>query len=217
MNQTISIIDYGAGNIGSIVNMIRKLGGKAELVSTPEQVRQASKLILPGVGHFDFGMKTLNDSGLVEPMGDAVIKRGIPILGICLGAQLMTRDSREGNLPGLGWFDARVKSFREEWQKLSLDVPEAGKSKLRTPHMGWNYVVPSKKNELLNSLPDESRFYFVHSYFIECERPEEVLLQTNYGITFASGLHRDNIYAVQFHPEKSHSFGLKLFQNYLNL
>lgn len=217
MNLTISIIDYGAGNIGSIVNMIRKLGGKAELVSTPEQVRAASKLILPGVGHFDFGMKTLNGSGLVEPVNEAVLHRGVPILGICLGAQLMTRSSEEGVLPGLGWFDAEVKSFRDTWQKPGVVKSDVDVTRLKTPHMGWNYVFPTSSNSLLANLPEESRFYFVHSYFIESHRAEEVLLTSTYGLTFASGLHRDNIYAVQFHPEKSHSFGLKLFQNYLNL
>lgn len=214
MNQTISIIDYGAGNIGSIVNMIRKLGGNAELVSTPEQVRAASKLILPGVGHFDFGMKTLQNSGLIDPINESVCYRGIPILGICLGAQLMTQSSEEGSSPGLGWFNAKVKSFRDEWQNREVVVENL---KLKTPHMGWNYVEKAKENELLYRLPPESRFYFVHSYFIESQQQDEVLLQTTYGLTFASGLHRDNIYAVQFHPEKSHSFGLKLFQNFLNL
>lgn len=214
MNQTISIIDYGAGNIGSIVNMIRKLGGKAELVSTPEQVRNASKLILPGVGHFDFGMKALQSNGLIDPINESVCNQGIPILGICLGAQLMTRSSEEGILPGLGWFDAKVKSFRDEWQNREI---AGGNLKLKTPHMGWNYVAKTKENNLLSDLPDESRFYFVHSYFIESQRQDEILLQTSYGIAFASGLHRDNIYAVQFHPEKSHKFGLKLFQNFLNL
>jgi len=213
-NQSISIIDYGAGNIGSIVNMIRKLGGTPELVSTPEQVQAASKLILPGVGHFDFGMNTLNSSGLVDPINEAVLHRGIPILGICLGAQLMTRKSEEGSSPGLGWFDAQVKSFRDEWKQRSIQTEDI---KLKTPHMGWNFVVKTKENPILTDLPDESRFYFVHSYFIESQRREEILLETTYGHTFVSGLHRENIYAVQFHPEKSHSFGLKLFKNFLKL
>jgi glutamine amidotransferase len=213
----INVIDYGAGNIGSILNMIRKLSGEAELVSTPEQIANADKLILPGVGHFDFGMKTLNDSGMVEALHEAVEKKGTPILGICLGAQLMTRSSAEGQLPGLGWFDATVNSFRDDWQRLGINGVSKDGVRLRTPHMGWNYVTLKKDSELTSNLPENPRFYFVHSYYIKSGVPEDVMFETNYGLPFAAGLQHENKYAVQFHPEKSHKFGLKLFENYLKL
>lgn len=213
----ISVIDYGAGNIGSILNMIRKLSGEAQLVSTPEEITKADKLILPGVGHFDFGMKRLNESGMVEALHESVEEKGTPILGICLGAQLMTKSSAEGILPGLGWFDATVNSFREDWQKLGLhDVNENG-FRLRTPHMGWNYVTLKKPSLLTENLPLDPRFYFVHSYYIKSSSNDDLLFETQYGLTFASGLQHANKYAVQFHPEKSHKFGLKLFENYLKL
>lgn len=213
----ISVIDYGAGNIGSILNMIRKLSGDAKLVSTPEEISKAEKLILPGVGHFDFGMMTLNESGMVEALHESVEKKGTPILGICLGAQLMTKSSAEGVLPGLGWFDATVNSFRDDWQKLGLNGVNTDGVRLRTPHMGWNYVTLKKSTRLTDNMPSDPRFYFVHSYYINSNVEEDLLFETNYGLPFASGLQHENKYAVQFHPEKSHKFGLKLFENYLKL
>jgi glutamine amidotransferase len=217
MTGTISVIDYGAGNIGSIVNMIRKLGGDAALVSTPERILSAEKLILPGVGHFDFGMRTLNESGMVGAMHEAVEQKGTPILGICLGAQLMTRSSQEGSLPGLGWFDANVLSFRNEWHRLGLEGRSTTGTRLRTPHMGWNYVQVVKNGVLTNELPADPRFYFVHSYYIHSNLREDVMLETTYGVPFVAALQHQNKYAVQFHPEKSHKFGLKLFDNFLKL
>lgn len=213
----ISVIDYGAGNIGSILNMIRKVNGQAKLVSEPEQIAQADKLILPGVGHFDFGMKTLNSSGMVDALHEAVDQKGTPILGICLGAQLMTKSSAEGDLPGLGWFDATVNSFRDDWQKMGLNGTQSDGTRLRTPHMGWNYVSLKKSSNLTENLPENPRFYFVHSYYIKSNQPNDVLFETDYGLPFVSGLQHENKYAVQFHPEKSHKFGLKLFENYLKL
>lgn len=230
-NQIISVIDYGAGNIGSIVNMIKKIGGEARTISTAEDVISATKLILPGVGHFDFGMKSLNESGMKHALDEAVQKNGIPILGICLGAQLMCKSSQEGNTPGLGWFDAEVLSFRKEWEMSGIlsnlqpvkeseieTRPSTKKNnRLRVPHMGWNYVDTKKECLVTHDLPDNPRFYFVHSYYIHSNRPEDIMFETAYGNRFASGLHHENKYAVQFHPEKSHKFGLKLFENFLNL
>ena len=213
----ISVIDYGAGNIGSILNMVRKLSGEAKLVSTPEEISKAEKLILPGVGHFDFGMNTLQESGMIEALHDSVNKKGIPILGICLGAQLMTQSSAEGSLPGLGWFDATVNSFRDDWQKLGLQGVSKDGVRLRTPHMGWNTVTPQKSSKLTLNMPPDPRFYFVHSYYIKCNSEADILFETVYGLPFASGLQYENKYAVQFHPEKSHKYGLKLFENYLKL
>lgn len=206
-NTEISIIDYGAGNIGSIVNMIRKLGGTGKLVSSSTEITEAKKLVLPGVGHFDFGMKALQDSGMVNALNTVVMDQKVPILGICLGAQLMTRSSEEGSSPGLGWFDADVRHFKH------LSNGE----QLRVPHIGWNHVYQKSNAAIALDLPDEPRYYFVHSYFIQADHTSDVLFTTTYGGEFVSGLHRDNLYAVQFHPEKSHKFGLKLFQNFLKI
>lgn len=203
----VSIIDYGAGNIGSIVNMIKKLGGTGKLVSSPAEILSAKKLVLPGVGHFDHGMKALRDSGMVEALHQAVLLNKTPILGICLGAQLMTRSSEEGTSPGLGWFDADVRHFRH------LSNGES----LRVPHIGWNNVHQKNTSAVSVDLPENPRYYFVHSYFIQADHPEDVLFSTTYGGEFASGLHKENLYAVQFHPEKSHKYGLKLFENFLKI
>lgn len=203
----VSIVDYGAGNIGSIVNMIKKLGGTGKLVHTPEEILSAQKLVLPGVGHFDHGMKALQESGMEPALHQAVLNNKTPILGICLGAQLMTRSSEEGSSSGLGWFDAEVRHFSH----LSNGEP------LRVPHIGWNRVHQQNECVIAVDLPEEPRYYFVHSYYIQANHPKDVLFTTTYGGEFASGLHRDNLYAVQFHPEKSHKFGLKLFENFLKI
>lgn len=200
----IHIVDYGAGNIGSIANMIRKVGGSSIITSNTEELLSATKLILPGVGHFDYGMKKLRESQLIKVLEEKVLNDRCPILGICLGAQLMTNSSEEGVERGLGWFDARVRRFSEECN-------------VRIPHMGWNFVKIKKQTALCNGFYDESRFYFVHSYYIEPEKEEDVLFETVYGQNFTSGLCRDNLYAVQFHPEKSHKYGVKLMQNFIEL
>lgn len=202
----VCIIDYGAGNPGSIANMIRKLGGESIISANINDISTADKLILPGVGHFDHGMSKLNESKLTPILSERVNDAKVPILGICLGAQLMTKSSEEGNIAGLGWFNAQVKKF-------SFD----NDSQLRIPHMGWDYVKINKKTPITEGLAEDSRYYFVHSYFMESNNEEEVLFSTLYGHEFVSGLNKDNIYAVQFHPEKSHKFGLKLFDNFLRL
>lgn len=203
----IAIIDYGAGNLGSISNMLRKLDRQGIITSDVKTIKQADKIILPGVGKFDYGMSKLIESGLIDVLNKKANEEKVPVLGICLGAQLMTKSSEEGILPGLGWFDARVKKFNFKQDNSSL----------RIPHMGWNYVTVNKQIQLISNLPEESRFYFVHSYFIESNNPCDVMLTTVYGNEFVSGLNHENIFAVQFHPEKSHKFGLKLFQNFLDL
>lgn len=203
----ISIIDYGAGNLGSIANMLRKLGQPAIITSNPEDIKIAEKLILPGVGNFDYGMSKLQASGLIQILNEKVLKDNIPILGICLGAQLMTNKSEEGKIPGLGWFDAEVKKF---------SFPKE-KSGLRIPHMGWNYVSIKKETPLSINLPAESKYYFVHSYYLKSNNPEDIFMTTNYGNDFVSALNHDKIYALQFHPEKSHKYGLKIFQNFLSI
>lgn len=209
----VSIIDYGAGNIGSILNMFKKLGCDAKLVSTSQEILESTKLVLPGVGHFDFGMNTLNNSGMIAALHQVVLENKVPILGICLGAQLMAETSDEGVIPGLGWFQAKVKNFRTDLSQSD----HYGKQTLRVPHMGWNHIEVKKETPLTNGLDSNSRFYFVHSYYIQSENENDVMFKTDYGLQFDSGLNRDNIYAVQFHPEKSHKFGLRLLENFMHL
>lgn len=198
----VTIIDYGAGNIGSIINMLHSLGQDCEVTNEPDKIKMASKLILPGVGKFDYGMTKLAEYGLIEILNKRVLIEKIPILGICLGAQLMTKSSEEGEIPGLSWFDAEVIKFNNQ---------------LRVPHMGWNSVNPCTEDIMTFNLPDDSRFYFVHSYYIHSSNPDEVMFTSTYGHEFVSGLKKGNIYAVQFHPEKSHKFGIRLFENFLSI
>ncbi len=203
----ITLLEYGAGNLGSIQNMISRLGGEGLISKRPEDVQSASKIILPGVGHFDYGMENLNKSGVLSVLLEAVMGRKVPVLGICLGAQLMGMSSEEGNSSGLGWFNARAV-------KLSS---RPGTTGARVPHMGWNTVQSVKSNPLTNGFFPDSRFYFAHSYCFSEANEEDIMFRTEYDGSFISGLHRDNIFAVQFHPEKSHKFGLKLLENFLQL
>jgi imidazole glycerol-phosphate synthase subunit HisH len=207
MTQNIGIIDYGAGNIGSIQNMIRRLGGESYVIQDGVSVLNANKIILPGVGSFDYGMQMLIDNNLVEPLKIYINSKQLPLLGICLGAQLLTKKSEEGQLSGLGLFDAEVLHFSK------LENTE----NVRIPHMGWNYIHYENEKQLLCNLPEQPRFYFVHSYYIHSNASTEVLCTANYKTPFAAGLQKDNVWAVQFHPEKSHKYGMQLFQNFLNL
>ena len=198
----ITIVDYGMGNLGSIRNMLKKIGVDSEVTSDAVRIAAATKLILPGVGAYDAGIENLERSGLIPVLGERVLVAGVPILGICLGMQLMTLGSTEGTRKGLGWIDA---------QSLKFQATEVG---LKVPHMGWNLVRPMREAALVDALPEDPRFYFVHSYYIRCEQPEDVLLTTTYGEPFHSGFHRGNVWGVQFHPEKSHKFGMHLLRNF---
>lgn len=198
----VTIIDYGMGNLGSIVNMIKKIGGDSILTSDKSAIEKAQKLILPGVGAFDNGMKHINELEITELLNKKVLTEKVPIIGICLGMQLLTKGSEEGILPGLGWVDAETIKFKSD-------------SSIRIPHMGWNTVKVMKPNPLINNDDPDTRFYFVHSYYVKCHQPEDILLTTNYGIEFTSGLQHGNIWGVQFHPEKSHKFGMRLLTNFL--
>jgi glutamine amidotransferase len=205
--QKVGIIDYGAGNIGSIQNMIRRLGGESFVVQDPAILLKADKLVLPGVGSFDHGMMMLMQAGLINPIMEylEVVQR--PFLGICLGAQLLTRKSEEGTINGLGFFDAEVRHF----SRLS------NSQQIRIPHMGWNYIQYKSEMQLLSNLPNSPRFYFVHSYYIDSNKDSEILCTANYKTPFVAGLHKKNVWAVQFHPEKSHKYGKQIFHNFLNL
>lgn len=199
----ITIVDYGMGNLGSVRNMFKKIGVPAELVSDPVRIREASKLVLPGVGAFDAGVQHLRDRGLLGPLHEAVQERKVPVLGICLGMQLMTKMSEEGVEPGLGWVDAEAVRF---------SVPPD--SRLRIPHMGWNVVEQPRRGRLLAGCEGEQRFYFVHSYMVRCADEVDVTLACTHGVRFVAGFERGNVYGVQFHPEKSHQFGMRLFRNF---
>ena len=203
----IVIVDYGACNVGSVLNMGRRAGGEFTISNNPAVIASAEKLILPGVGSFDNGMRQLNELGIVPALNEAVLRRRVPILGVCLGLQLFTHGSEEGQSPGLGWIAGRTVKFRIEATQASL----------KTPHLGWNSVELGKLDPLLKNLPDEPRFYFVHSYHLVCDDPSDPLLWTTHGYRFISGIRRDNIWGTQFHPEKSHKFGLALMRNFVAL
>lgn len=202
----IAIVDYDMGNTGSILNMVKKAGGEAIISSDPEQIENADKLILPGVGAFDAGIQNLAKVGLVNIFRKKVTEQKTPILGICLGMQLLTKRSEEGVLQGLGLVDASTVRF-----KL---ISSSG---LRVPHMGWNSVVVRKESPLFYDMYPDPIFYFVHSYHVVCRNSEDVLSTTNYGYDFASSLQIGNIFGTQFHPEKSHKYGLKLMRNFVEL
>lgn len=204
--MTISVIDYGVGNIGSICNMINKAGGNTEIITSPESLNKASVLILPGVGSFDNAMKELENNLWVEPLYQRVIVDKIPILGVCLGMQLFTRQSQEGVRKGLGYINADTKLFSVDKLPGYFSVP----------HMGWNLVEVMKDNVLFSPDFDEQRFYFIHSYHVVCDDEEDVLTKTNYGYEFVSSFQKDNIIGVQFHPEKSHKFGFEFFKRFVS-
>jgi glutamine amidotransferase len=195
------------GNLGSIKNMFKHLNIPSIISSELSDIESADKLILPGVGAFDNGMKNIVEKGLTTVLNKIVIEEKIPILGICLGMQLFARKSDEGKLPGLGWIDAEINKFRFDGNNGDLKIP----------HMGWNLVETKKESRLFDKMYDEPRFYFVHSYHLLCMDDSNELCQTNYGYNFTSGVEKNNIYGVQFHPEKSHKFGMKLLENFAKL
>lgn len=198
------IVDYGMGNLGSICNMLKKIGASGIIASTPQDIEKADKLILPGVGAFDNGIKNLHQRGLVPVLEQKVLSRKTPILGICLGMQLFTKRSEEGRLEGLGWIEGETIRFQFDGAHAHLKVP----------HMGWNTVQVVQKDVLYAAGQEEWRFYFAHSYHVVCPA-EHILTRTNYGYDFVSSLRKDNISGVQFHPEKSHKFGMALLKNFV--
>lgn len=204
----IVILDYGVGNSGSIQNMIRRIGGESVITSNEDSIASASGFVLPGVGSFDRGMSKLLSSGFLDCLESRVM-RGVPILGICLGMQMFFNGSDEGDLSGLGWISGYVKKF---------EVTKNDDHKnMKVPHMGWNLVRPKMTQSLFKGLEKEARFYFVHSYYVTCNSKENVLGTTEYGHEFVSSVCKENIFGVQFHPEKSHHFGMSLFKNFLEI
>jgi imidazole glycerol-phosphate synthase subunit HisH len=199
----IAIINYGLGNLTSIQNMCKRLGIKAVITADPEILRTADKLILPGVGHFKQGMENLHSSGLTAILNELVLQNKKPILGICLGAQLMTMHSEEGDVDGLQWVNADTVRFNID--KLNG---------LKVPHMGWSDIAIKEGNTLLNGLPPEPRFYHVHTYHFLFHEQDAVCATATYGYEFACAFQKGNIYGTQFHPEKSHKYGMKVLENF---
>ena len=203
----IVIVDYGVGNLGSIINMLKKAGVKAIASSDPEVLQQAEKLILPGVGAFDAGMNKLNECGLVPLLNHLALEKKVPFLGLCLGLQLMTRKSEEGQTQGLGWLDAETRRF-----KFGPD-----QAQLKIPHMGWNTIEVRQNHPLFAALDHEARFYFVHSFYVRSHDLDAVLAETDYGGYFHSIFGKGNIMGFQFHPEKSHKYGMRLLKNFAEM
>lgn len=200
------IVDYGTGNLNSIKRTLGRMGIECRISASAEDVERADKIILPGVGHFGRAMSSLNELGLFDALNESVLIRKKPILGICLGMELMAKTSEEGNAEGLGWLDARTIRFV---------IPEGGRYKV--PHMGWNEITASKDSRLLKGVDDNDEFYFAHSYHLELDHASDILAETEYGIKFPSAVEKDNIFGVQFHPEKSRDAGPRLLMNFMEM
>jgi len=201
----IAIIDYGLGNLGSIQNMIKKIGENSKIITHPEELSEAKKIILSGVGSFDTGMNNLIKRGWIEVLNKLVLNDSIPILGICLGMQLMTQSSEEGFQNGLGWISANTEKFNFDTNIYKI------------PHMGWNDVTSVNNHPLFVGLEKEAIFYFLHSFYFKCNNPKDSIAVSDYGLSFSSAVNKDNIYGIQFHPEKSHQYGEKLLHNFAKL
>jgi len=201
----IVIIDYGMGNLGSIANMLKQIGVQAEVTNDPQKIESAQRLILAGGGAFDQGMQRLHDLNLIPVMERKALEQKTPFIGICLGMQLLSRGSEEGDLPGLGWVDAETLRFNFD----------GGSRRLRIPHMGWNEICVQRQHPLLSELGEEPRFYFVHGYYVHCLDSDAVLATTDYGLPFHSILGKGNILGTQFHPEKSHRYGRRILENFV--
>jgi glutamine amidotransferase len=201
----ISIVNYGVANVGSMLNMMRKIGVDAEPISTAEEVARAEKIILPGIGAFDQGMTALMETGLAEPLRRRVLQDRVPLMGVCLGMQMLSRGSEEGVVGGLGLIDGFCR-------RLQTDAAAS----IRIPHMGWSELTIRRQTGLLDGLAN-ARFYFVHSYHLVCADANDELASVHYGVDFTAAVHRGRVWGVQFHPEKSHKFGMTLLKNFAAL
>jgi glutamine amidotransferase len=197
----IVVVDYGLGNLVSVKNMLKKLGVESAITDKKETIEKAQKIILPGVGAFDNGMNLIKQKGLLEVLNQKATVEKIPVLGICLGMQLLTKGSEEGMEKGLGWVDAQTIKFNFTDRVLKI------------PHMGWSYIDVKKENKLIRK-EDKHRFYFVHSYYVKCNNESDVIATCNYGTEFTCILNHENIFGAQFHPEKSLKFGMELLNNF---
>lgn len=206
MAEEIVIVDYGMGNLNSVKRKLERLNTKAVASSDPAIIEQASKLILPGVGHFGKAMEKLHQQQLFDVLNHTVLEKNTPILGVCLGMQLMAKNSEEGNATGLGWFDADIVRFKVS-DKLTHKVP----------HTGWNSISIEKESRLMEGVASGSDVYFVHSFHIVSHNDAEVLNRTTYDYSFVSAVEKNNIFGVQYHPEKSHDVGDRMFQNFIQL
>lgn len=203
----VVIIDYNMGNVASVQNMLKRIGIEAIISNDYKVIKEASKLILPGVGSFDHGVKSLNDLKLTQVIKEKVLVEKTPILGICLGMQLLTKGSEEGVLEGLGF----IEGYTQKFSKRILE------KNLKIPHMGWNYIRQRNDSILFDNLEIDSRFYFVHSYHVLCENEINSIATSEHGYEFTCIIQKENVYGVQFHPEKSHKFGMKLLKNFVEL
>jgi glutamine amidotransferase len=205
-SKKIVIVDYGMGNLRSVFNKFRRMGYKSEISSNPDVIKEADKLILPGVGHFAKGMRNLEDRGIIDVLNDTVLHKKTPIFGICLGMQLFSEYSEEGDCQGLGWIKAKTVRFRIN-----------DKTKFKIPHIGWNTVNIVNKSGIDDFLTDDDYFYFVHSYHIQCNDITDVWMSSRYENEFTSAIKKGNIFGSQFHPEKSHDAGFKLLKKFIEL
>lgn len=203
----ISIIDYGLGNIQAFINMYKRLGFDVCRATNSTELEGATKLVLPGVGAFDHAMELLNASGMRSKLDKLVFGEKIPVLGICVGMQILADCSDEGQLPGLGWIPGRVRSFKSDERSANLPLP----------HMGWNDVRPAEGGRLFEGLGPDARFYFLHSFYFECEDISHTAATANYGVEFSCAVSSGNVFGVQFHPEKSHHYGAQLLKNFAEI
>ncbi len=203
----ITIIDYGVGNIFAFQNVYKRLNILTKIAKSSQDLIDAEKLVLPGVGSFDYAMRQLNISGMREKLDELVLVKKIPVIGICVGMQIMGNRSDEGELEGLNWIDSEILKFDESLIN----------QRTKLPHMGWNDVIPVKNHPLFIGLEEEAIFYFLHSFYFKCNNPEESIAVSDYGISFSSAVNKENIFGIQFHPEKSHQFGEKLLHNFARL
>jgi len=201
----ITIVDYGMGNLRSVQKAFERVGVQVKITGIAEEILSSDKIVLPGVGHFEKGVSNLKERGLFKTLNEAVISKKIPIIGICLGMQLMTEFSEEGNCEGFGWIKGKTRKFSFQANGLKI------------PHMGWNNLIIAKSGSLYDGITSDNFFYFVHSYYVSCDEENNILAETSYGNKFVSSFQKENIFGCQFHPEKSHDAGLKVLSNFVKL